>query len=299
MTVEKGSNPMPAAPLLFFSFLLCILFLTGCQKEKENGEKTEYENSVIIKKEDRHIIFLTQYFPPYSYLEDGEVSGPAADIIKEVCREGGIPYSVKLLPWPRAQKEIDEGHANGLFVIGRNTERIERLYFSPAVFAAEYGLFLNKESDLQYSDIHDLEGWIVGVYGPSNTSNSLEQIHKEVNSSFIIDMSAGQEAAFLKLSAGRINAVYANMDVGMFLIEDLELENIYFAGLHRKLYYYFGFSKEYTDKTIVDRFNSTYLKLYHNGTIFRLLRGYNMVPAQPFLKNPNKAGPKPAPKPGP
>jgi polar amino acid transport system substrate-binding protein len=67
--------------------------------------------------------FNTQDFAPYNYEVGGSVSGPAADIIGRICSEAKIDCSTHLLPWRRAQDEVANGTAHGLFVIGWNEER--------------------------------------------------------------------------------------------------------------------------------------------------------------------------------
>jgi len=67
--------------------------------------------------------FNTQDFAPFNYEVGGIVSGPAADIIGRICSEVKIDCSTHLLPWRRAQDEVANGTAHGLFVIGWNEER--------------------------------------------------------------------------------------------------------------------------------------------------------------------------------
>jgi polar amino acid transport system substrate-binding protein len=65
----------------------------------------------------------TQDFATHNYEVGGGVSGPAADIIRRICSEAKIDCSMHLLPWRRAQDEVANGTAHGLFVIGWNEER--------------------------------------------------------------------------------------------------------------------------------------------------------------------------------
>ena len=67
------------------------------------------------------------------------VSGPAAELIRRVCADIKITCSLRLLPWRRAQQEVQDGQAHGMFVIGWNAERAKWLHFSPPLMTAEYG----------------------------------------------------------------------------------------------------------------------------------------------------------------
>ncbi len=223
--------------------------------------------------------FNTQNFSPFSYKSKGVVSGPAAELIRKTCDEMKITCSFKLLPWKRAQDEVKSGKAHGMFVIGWNEARAKWLHFSPPLLVAEYGFFVRDDNSLQYKDVSDVKGYRVGVYGPSNTSKSLEKIKAEIQD-LTIDMRSNDEDGFKKLSLGRVNAVFSNRDVGNDLINKLKLTNIRYAGMQRQLKYYIGFSQQYTDQKLVDQFNKTFLDLYRRGVAQTILKNHNMEPVE-------------------
>lgn len=221
--------------------------------------------------------FNTQDFAPFNYAVDGVVSGPAAEIIHHVCDEMQITCSFQLLGWRRAQEEVRQGKAHGMFVIGWNEERAKWLYFSPPLLYTEYGFFVHQSNPMQFKDVTDVKGYRVGVFGPSNTSRSLEKIKAQIHD-LTIDMRPNDEDGFRKLAAGRIDAVFSNRDVGFNLIDKLDLTTVRYAGRQRRLKYYIGFSQTYTDKTIVDQFNQTLLALYQRGVAQKILKKYQMEP---------------------
>ena len=219
----------------------------------------------------------TQDFAPYSYLENGRVSGPAASIINQICAEMGMKCELNLLSWTRAQYNVRKGKSNGLFVLAKNEEREKWLYFSVPIFQAEYGIFVRESDTMKFTDISQLKGYAVGVYGPSNTSKQLELIHKKVPE-MKIDMRPDDIAGFNKLFHGRNDAVFSNRDVGLMIIKSLKLKGIRYAGAYKKTLYYVGFSKKTTDENVVKEFNNAYMKLYKNGTIKTILHTYDMTP---------------------
>lgn len=223
--------------------------------------------------------FVTQDFAPFSYEIDGIISGPVVEIIKRVCGKMGVAYSFGMYPWTRAQMMVEKGEANSLFVIGWNEERAKSLYFSPPVLNTEYGFFVQDNNPLQYKQPSDINGYVVGVYGPSNTLKSLEEITSDAKD-IKIDMTVNDEAGFKKLSLGRVKAVYSNRDVGYALIEKLHLKKIRYAGANKKLKYFIGFSQKHTDRRLVDQFNKAYMELYNNGEIQNILKMYSMEPAK-------------------
>jgi len=221
----------------------------------------------------------TQDFAPFNYEVNGVVSGPAADIIRKICGETKIDCSMHLLPWRRAQEEVSSGTANGLFVIGWNEERAKTLYFSPPILNTEYGFFVRDDKPLNFKQNSDVRGYTVGVFGPSNTATALEKIKTEIKE-LTIDMTPDDEAAFKKLSLGRVDAVFSNRDVGYDLMRKFVLKNIRYAGRQQSLKYYIGFSQKFTDKKLVDQFNTTFRNLHKRGAIQEILAKYKMDVAQ-------------------
>jgi len=243
-------------PLLII-LLACIVNISFCQAD---------------------LILDTQDFSPYSYLNHGMVDGPASAIISQVCAEMKIKCTLRLQSWTRAQYNVKEGLANGLFILAKNKERENWLYFSVPVFKAEYGIFVRKDNQLKFKDISQLKGYMIGVYGPSNTSKQLELMQKKIPE-IVIDLRPNDEAGFRKLYYGRDDAVFSNKDVGKMIIKEMKYEGIRYAGTYKSTYYYIGFSKKYTDLETVKKFNAAYIKLYKQGTINYILNTFDMEPA--------------------
>lgn len=230
--------------------------------------------------------FVTQDFPPFNYEVEAVVSGPAADIIREICSEMKIKCSFQMLPWTRAQRRVRYGKAHGMFVIGWNKERAKWLHFSPPLLKTQYGFFVRKNNPLQYKKLSSITGKNIGVFGPSNTSNSLEKLRKQMIELKLnpinIEILHDDILIFKMLDRGGrfIDLVYSNRDVGNAIIHQFNLKNIRYAGMQKKLKYYIGFSRQYTDKKIVDQFNATFKKLYKAKVIQNILADYYMETAE-------------------
>ena len=228
----------------------------------------------------QELILNTQEFAPFNYEVNGAVAGPAADVIRRVCAEMKISCPLRVLPWRRAQQEVQEGKAHGLFVIGWNADRAKWLHFSPPLLTTEYGFFVREGNALKFAQNADVKGYTVGVYGPSNTATSLEAIKAEIKD-LAIDMTPDDESSFKKLSLGRVDAVFSNRDVGYDLLRKLGITNVRYAGRQQSLKYYIGFSQKFTDKPLVDRFNAAFRTLHKQGVVQEILARYKMDAAPP------------------
>lgn len=226
------------------------------------------------------LVFNTQEFAPFTYLQRGVVSGPAVDVVRAVCREMGQPCDFNLMPWARAQVDVRTGRADALFLIGWNAERATWLHPSLPLFASEYGFFVQAANPIAFSDMAQLKGYNVAVYGPSNTSLTLEGIQFEAPG-MSIDRTLDDDAAFRKLEAARVDAVFSNKEVGLVHMERMGLRNVRYAGTQSRVSYVIGFSRLRVPVATVERFNETYRKLVRTGEIRRILKPYRMESAPP------------------
>ena len=225
------------------------------------------------------LVFTTQDFAPFNYVVNGVVSGAAADVIRRICAEMKIDCSMRLFSWPRALQDIIDGKAHGIFVIGWNAERATWLHFSPPLLHTEYGFFVGDDNPLRFTQNADVKGYTVGVFGPrSNTAIALEKIKADIGD-LTIDMTPDDEAAFRKLTARRVKAVFSNRDVGYHMLKRLGITNVRYAGRQQALKYYIGFSQKVGDKKLVDRFNATFRTLHKQGVVQQILGRYRMEAA--------------------
>lgn len=220
------------------------------------------------------LVFVTQHFPPYSTAErfgdEGLAGGPVADIIGQACQRMKVHCVVRRLPWARAQQQVRDGRADGIFLIGRSPEREAWLHFCPPLVQVEYGFFVRSDNPLQYAGPKDVAGYSVSVYGPSLASEILAGLAGRVP--IVQDVSQDNEAGFLKLAQGRIDAVFGSKDNGMAVLADLRIANLRYAGWHNRANYCIALSRRVPPE-VVAAFEKALWQLYREGTMQRILSG--------------------------
>lgn len=221
------------------------------------------------------LLFLTQDFPPFTYLIDDRPSGPGVEIVTSACRLEGLECEVDLLPWPRAQMLVREGEAHGLFLLGMSADREKWLVFSKPIVRTGYAFFERAgEGVLETKGVEGLEQGRVGVYGPSNTSRSLAAFREEKGAKFKIDMTPDDEEAFKKLSWGRVDAVFSNSAVGKALVAKLHLTNVVPSIACGHLNYYIACSRDSDRQEELRRFMDRVADMVTNGTVDLILARY-------------------------
>lgn len=230
-------------------------------------------------EDDVTLNFATEELPPFNYQKSGEPAGPAVELVKNVCAKLNKTCSIGLYPWRRAEAMTRAGHVQGLFSVGWNKPREKWLFYSTPVFSTEYGFFECEEKKFTYSPAQKMKGMTIGVYGPSNLSFNLEKIRKELGNAFTIEVFTDNPSLFRKLSRCRLDAVYCTKEVGLATIRQMELSNIRYAHMDKKIYYHIGFSRISTAEKLFQQFNRELLKMKKTGELNSIARKFGVTAA--------------------
>lgn len=238
----------------------------------------------VVFAQKTELVFNTQEFSPFNYSLNGKAAGPAVDIINEICRQINLTCTYNVLPWDKAQKMVKKGNADGLFVVGKNKQREKWLNFSLPIMKTEYGFFVLNSNPLEYKNISDMQGYHIGVFGPSNTSLSLKAIDKQLRNkklkSLVIRVLTDDVPVFKQLNQeDKLEAVYSNKDVGNAIIKENKLSNLKYAGKHKELDYHIAFSKKTVPSETVMKFNEALMNMYKTNRLKEILNQYNLEQA--------------------
>ena len=243
--------------LPYWGALLCLLLSTAAAAQPQS------------------IRLVTQHFPPFSYIEQNEVDGPARALIDRVCEAIKQSCRHQLLPWERAQKLVQLGRADGMYVIGANAERDGWVDYSVPLLRTEYGFFVRGDDPLHKLDAESLGGYRVGALAASNTLNSLRTLQQQGLGFEIVELT-DSATAFRMLDAGRLDAVYSNREVGRVLIRQSGYRQLHYALAHRQLDYFVGFNAAQLPPGWVERFNKALLELQRQGVHRAILKAYGL-----------------------
>ena len=59
--------------------------------------------NMIFARNDEDLVIVTNYIPPYSIVQKGQLKGIAVDIVKDLIKDTDSQGKIKLLPWKRAR----------------------------------------------------------------------------------------------------------------------------------------------------------------------------------------------------
>jgi len=222
--------------------------------------------------------FVTEQFAPYSYEKDGRAAGPMADVLREVCSRLEVACDIEVLPWRRAFAESERGDIDGVFSIVDRGERHTDFIISAPVVEARYSFFAKAPSSFAYRTPADLNGRMIGVYGPSATSRILAELVANGSASMAVEID--NAAVLRKLHAGRYGPnglAMANERVAEEVIAGQQLDGLRTVGVAARFNYSFGLTRRRAAD--LDRFNQALGALCRSGRLQALLAPYRMQAA--------------------
>lgn len=214
------------------------------------------------------IDFTTFEFPPFTQKSpSGKATGPFKSMVSDVCKEMKEECEFSIFPTRRAKLKISYGQANAIFPFGWYRERAEEYYFSVPFMQTQYGFFVPESNKKKIDGLRDIQGFKVGVFGPSNTSVSLTEIRNlmiELGLNPIrIEVRTDESGNLIRmLERNRIDAYYSNKAVAEYRAKEFNVKGVRYAWTDKTLLYFVAFPKKTTDKSLVREFNQVALKLF-------------------------------------
>jgi polar amino acid transport system substrate-binding protein len=102
---------------------------------------------------------------PMAYLADGKPAGFQVDLIHEIFRRLGRPYSIDFMPWARCIEEAKNGEADGIFSIFKTPERESYLlYGAEGLQQMPISFFVKKGSGIHFDgEVSAMAKYHIGV----------------------------------------------------------------------------------------------------------------------------------------
>lgn len=73
--------------------------------------------------------FVTEDYPPYVYSEGGQAKGLDVEIINAIKKKANIDVKIEFYPWNRALSMVQDGTADAIFSLFKNSEREAFLHY--------------------------------------------------------------------------------------------------------------------------------------------------------------------------
>lgn len=168
----------------------------------------------LVTAEQRELRIVTEAWPPYVYLEQGQPRGLDYEISFAVLQRLGIPARLEFMPWKRVLSTLQAGQADAILAIGRTPEREAYLLYPDEYLSRiDMVLFYALAHPHRFRHLEDLRGLKIGVSPGYHYAN---RAFREADY-FIREPAPSHEANLGKLLRGRIDLMINDRLVGMSL----------------------------------------------------------------------------------
>ncbi|MEI8005386.1 MAG: transporter substrate-binding domain-containing protein [Bacteroidota bacterium] len=246
----------PALILLFFALVL----FTQCKKSKSESVSYHYQ-----------FIFLTEEYKPLNYTSNGNLTGLAPEILKNVGQQLSIPFEVSVLPWDQAYTQALQTDNAVLFSTILNTNRKTLFKWAGPVASLDWMFYSSSQNPVILNSLDDAKkiGKIGVIKDYSITQYLLDQGFTN------LEYCTTNIDAFERLLKGEIDLFPSDR-----LTTDAALESLnksYYSVAERLTIrtdlVYFAFNKKVPDDVVAD-FQMAIDRLKDNGVLLSLYRKF-------------------------
>lgn len=223
--------------------------------------------------EDAYLSIVFEDYPPYEYVEEGEVKGMNLDIIREAFKRMGITPYFEPRPWKRAVFQLKSGEILALSSGFKTQQRKPFVYYPDAPLSMETNMVIVRAgSNLKINSLDDIKPLTLGVvreYVYGEPFDSLTGVHK---------IKAQSSHQLLRmLLEGRMDAAIGNKAVFRYLARKQgkldQIKFIYVVG-REPLYLMFSKARGAKADKLARDFGDTVNEMIKDGTFTAIENSY-------------------------
>jgi polar amino acid transport system substrate-binding protein len=210
---------------------------------------------------------MTEELPPFNFTEEGQPKGITVDLIVRIFADIGQPIAaseVKIMPWARAYKDVQEQPGTVLFSMARTEQREQLFKWVGPVYDLQIGWIAAKAKGITITDPAAAAGtWRIGTV----RDGAPEQLTIQAGvAEDKLDRLPKPELNVKKLAADRIDIFAFNVPTAQYLMlkEGLSLDDYQVVHVLKQAQLYIAFHKD-TDPALIAKLNAALQALRDNG----------------------------------
>ncbi len=248
--------------IVALTLVMTVVLFSSCS----NSQKTVEQ----IQKSGKLTIATSPDFPPFEYLENGNVVGIEIDILQDIADELGVELVIEQMDFDSVIPAVQSGKFDvGVSGITVNEKRKENVDFSDPYFLASQAIVVNPNSEITCKN--DLTGKKISV----QTGTTAED-YCISNGYEVLSYVANNDAA-AALSSGKVDAWVVDNEVAVALANEQGLVVLDEAMTTEP--YSFAFAKG--SDAVVQKVNEIIAKKLSDGSIAQTFEKYDAIYVSP------------------
>lgn len=219
------------------------------------------------------MLWMTEDYPPYHYIENGVIRGKAIKIIDELFQRNQVSFvsneRVLVYPWARAFSELTNNPDAAIITMAHTDKRDKQFILSEPVFTERIALITKTQNDINLSQLEDVHKFVVGVVRDDigetlvkNLAFTKLQLSPVLSSDELLQM----------LLKDRVDLIAYSVDIIEYQLTKRGLDKEEFNIIHilQELPTSIAFNRN-TDQAIVTLFDRSIRAMKKDGTIDKIL----------------------------
>lgn len=216
-------------------------------------------------------------YPPFNYIEKGEIKGFDVDIAKAMCEKMKVTCTFQAQDWDGIIPALLAGKYDAIAAsMSITEERQKQIAFSDKYYKTPASFTARKDTKITDTSPAALKGKVLGAQGSTIHSNFLEDVYAKAGAE--VKLYGKQDEANLDLANGRLDAVLADKTVQLEWMKSKEGQCCKFVGSEYTDPKYFGegvgIGIRKADTDLVDMFNKAIKEIRADGTYEKINEKY-------------------------
>lgn len=256
----------------FLSLLLAALMLlstaaiiTSCSKKDNAG--TSGGSTDTTEKKETLTMATNAEFPPFEYLEGGEIVGADVDIAKAIAEKLGMELEISNIDFDAALTGAATGKYDmAVAGITADDDRRKNMNFSDDYYQASQAIIVTKDSDIKTAA--DLEGKTVACQEGTTGEQYL------IDGGYAIQSFKTGAEAITALTTGKVDAVVIDDQVAKALSEKQNGETVVLDEALTKEAY--AIALKLGNDELTEKINGALKELKDEGKIAEIFEKYDL-----------------------
>lgn len=250
----------------FLAFAMTTMLIAGAL----SGCGSQGKSLQDIQKNGTMVVATSPDFPPFEYLEGGNVVGIEVDILEKVAEDLGVTLTIEQMDFDAVVPGVQVGKFDlGASGITINEKREKNVDFSQPYFLASQAIVVMPDSPI--TSKADLEGKSVSV----QTGTTAEDYC--MNNGYEVLAFTANNDALAALTSGKVDAWVVDNEVAVSLAAENGLTVLTEPMTTEP--YAFAFPKG--SDSLIEAFNQSLSAMLADGTIKEIFDNYNAVYVSP------------------
>ncbi|MDD2002087.1 lysine/arginine/ornithine ABC transporter substrate-binding protein [Pseudomonas putida] len=214
-------------------------------------------------------------YPPFSFLDNGKLSGFDVDVANALCEKIQAKCEVVSQEWDGMIPGLVSGKYDAIVAsMAITDERKKKIDFTQKYYATPARFITTKDSGIADTTPKGMAGKVVGVQGSTTQATYLEDNYKDAS----IKLYKTVDDASMDLANGRIDAVFSDAAILNEWLEKDGGECCDFVGQEIRDEKYFGVGKgiglRKEDAELRDKLNTAIQAIIADGTYEKINKKY-------------------------